>query len=198
MLKVKTAVVLISLVLSPAVALRSQSKPSTPPGPVKYISRFNVVWNTITTVLTEMGLKIESVDRGSGHIATKPYEFITGSLSASELGKLAAPPEVYNNVGWIKGRYVVEVIAEIVQGNESMVTVRVSPQGLKRDLSGKDEWVDWRSNGSIERRLLGRLSVKLLSPVKADDKKGFWDQPVQSIPRPNENPKLSSPQRDKP
>src|SRR5262249_10923481 len=142
--------------------------------------------------------KIDSVDRGNGRIVTKPYEFITGSLSGSELAKLSTAPEGYKDAIWIRGRYKVEVVREIVQGNETMVTVRVYPQGLRRDVSGKEEWMDWQSDGTIERRLLGRLSVKLLSPTKPNEKKGFWDQPAQTIPRPNESPKLSTPQRDKP
>lgn len=178
--------------------LGAQTKPSTPPGPVKYIAKFDMVWNMVMAILTENRLKIESVDRGNGRIVTKSNDFITGTLTASEMGKLATPPATHSNANWIRGRYTVEVVTEIVQGNESMVTVRSTPQALMRDLSGKETWVDWLSNGSIERSILGRLSVKLLSPNKSDDKKGFWDQPAQVIPRPNESPKLSSPQRDRP
>ena len=189
---------ILALLTAGLLSAAAQNKPSTPPDPVKYIARFDVVWNLVMAILTENNFKIDSVDRGNGRIVTKPYEFITGSLSGSELAKLATPPEGYKDAVWIRGRYKVEVVSEIVQGNETMVTVRVYPQGLRRDVSGKEEWMDWQSDGTIERRLLGRLSVKLLSPTKPNDKKGFWDQPAQTIPRPNESPKLSTPQRDKP
>jgi len=193
--RVITGLWLLTLLGSLVAPLAAQNKPSTPPDPIKYIGRFDSIWNTELSVLNEMGLKIETVDRGNGRIISKPYEFITGSLSGSELAKIAHLPEVHANAVWVRGRYTVEVVTEIIQGNENKVTVLVSPQGLKRDLAGKEDWVDWASNGSIERRILGRLSVKLHSPNKGDDKKGFWDQPAQSIPRPNESPRLSTPER---
>jgi hypothetical protein len=186
----------ISLNLSTA----QPNKPSSPPGPVKYLNKFEIVWQTAHRVLDEMGLRIELEDRAKGRIVTKPKDFIAGTVTASELEKIANKPEGANG-DWTKGRYTIEISLEIIQPNETLVMVRPTIQGLKQQIgpTPSSNWVEWPSNGALERRVLGKLSMKLFSPSSKEDKKGFWDQSPQAIPSPKDKPRtVPSPERDRP
>ncbi len=173
------------------------NKPSTLPGPIKFLNKFETVWNAARQVLEDMGFKIELEDRANGKITTKPYEFITGSMTVDELDKVSS----YDGLAtaWLKGRYTIEVVLEILQPNETSAVVHAKIEGLKQDLAGTKTWVERRSTGVVERRILGKLSMKLLSPNKQDTKKGFWDQPPQPIFRPKEAPRpIPTPARERP
>lgn len=191
--------ILIALFLlsCPNWMLGQTNKPSTLPDPIKYLNRFEVVWNAAHDVLNDMELKIELEDRASGRITTKPYEFVSGTVAVSELDKVSTYDGL--NSAWLKGRYSLELLMEIVQPNETSVTVHTKIEGLKQDLTGGKAWVERRSNGTIERRVLGKLSMKLLAPNKTESKKGFWDQPPQPVLKPKEDPRaIPSPARDRP
>ena len=189
----------MAIILLASSFLLAQNKPSIPPDPVKYINKFEIVWETARDILNDLGFKIELEDRARGRIVTKPQELIAGALTASELDKVATKPEALN-ASWLKARYAVEMLVEIVQSSETLVTVRANIEALKRDLSGEESWLACKSNGSLERRILGKLSTKLLSPnLKASEKKGFWDRPPQPVASPKESPRpLPVPDRERP
>ncbi len=173
------------------------SKQATLPGPFKYLNKFETVWTAARQVLEDMGFKIESEDRANGKIVTKPYEFITGSMTVEELDKVSS----YDSLAtaWLKGRYTIEVVLEILQPNETSAAVNAKIEGLQQDLAGNKTWVERRSTGVVERRILGKLSMKLLSPAKEDKKKGFWNQPPQPIFRPKDAPRpIPTPARERP
>jgi hypothetical protein len=90
---------------------------------------------------------------------------------------------------WLKAQYSVEALLEIVSPTETMVTVRTKVEALNRDVDGTEKWVSLDSLGSLERRVLGRISNKLMMGMDAPqtEKKGFWDkspQPVDSRRQP--------------
>lgn len=132
-------------------------------------------------VLEEMGYAIERDDRKEGKITTRPYEFITGSLTASEVDKVAVRQDTLTG-NWIKARQVIETVLEIVSPNETMVTVHANVSALNRDVDGTEEWVPLDSRGTLERRVLGRISVKLMgNDDGVRERKGFWGQKPQPV-----------------
>jgi len=136
-------------------------------------------------VMEDMGFSIERDDRKGGRITTRPYEFITGSLTLSEMEKVAICKDTQGN--WIKARYKTEAVIEIVSPKETLVTINADIEGLRRDVDGTEKWVRMDSLGAVERRVLGRISVKLLgTDAPAESRKGFWGQKPQPVNPPRQ------------
>jgi hypothetical protein len=160
------------------------------PDPVKFINKYDIVANVVYSVFEDMDFRIELDDRKGGRIVTRPYEFITGSLTSSEVNKVAIKKDTLTG-SWLKARYAVEALLEIVSPTETMVTIRTHIEALNRDVDGTEKWVPLESLGTLERRILGRISLKLLGnddPVQ--QRKGFWGQKPQPVdPRTSRFPK---------
>jgi hypothetical protein len=152
------------------------------PDPVKFVNKFDTVANVVHAVLEDMGFKIEMEDRKGGRITTRPYEFIKGSLTSSELSKVAVIKDTATG-SWVKAQYSVETLLEIVSPTQTMVTVRTKMEGLNRDIDGTEKWISLDSLGSVERRILGRISTKLMMGAEPppDERKGFWKKSPQPV-----------------
>jgi hypothetical protein len=174
---------LLSIIFLSTVAAQTP-KPNLP-DPIKFVDKFNKVANVVRAVFEDMDFKIELEDRQGGRIVTRPYEFITGTLTSSEVEKVAVKKETFTG-SWMKARYSAEAIIEIVSPTETMVTVRTKIEALNRDVDGTEKWVPLDSLGTYERRILGKISTMLLGKDESyEEKKGFWDQnpqPVNSRP----------------
>ncbi len=184
----KAWILFILLGFSCVVSVRAQSQKPSLPDPVKFVNKYDVVWNVAHAVLVDMGYTIELEDKKAGRITTKPYEFITGALTSSEVDKVAIKRDTVTGA-WLKARYTVETLLEIVSPTETMVTVRTKMEALNRDVDGSQKWVPLESLGTFEKRILGKMSMKLLgNELPLNNKKGFWDkspQPVDSrTPKP--------------
>jgi hypothetical protein len=155
---------------------------------VTFVYKYDVVWNVVRAVLVDMGYSIELEDKKGGRIVTKPYEFITGALTSSEVDKVATKQDSVTGA-WLKARYTVEAVLEIVSPTKTMVTIRTKMEGLRRELDSSEKWVPLESLGTFEKRILGKISMKLLgNEMQFDTKKGFWDKSPQPVdpraPRP--------------
>jgi hypothetical protein len=172
--------------LGAVFSLNAQPQKPNLPDPVKFLNKFDTVANVVNSVFDEMGLKIELEDRKGGRITTRPYEFITGSLTPSEVSKVAVKSESATG-SWLKAKYSVEALLEIVSPTETMVTIRTKIEALNRDVDATEKWVALDSLGSLERRILGKVSTKLMmGNDPPQEKKGFWNkspQPVERQPR---------------
>ena len=145
------------------------------------MNKFDAVVNAVHSALEDLGLKIELEDRKGGKIVTRPYEFITGSLTPSEVGKVAIKNDTVTG-SWLKAQYSVEALVEIVSPTETMVTIRTKIQALNRDVDGTQKWVTLESLGPIERRVLGKISTKLIAGEdQPGEKKGFWNKSPQPV-----------------
>ena len=165
------------------IALPLNAQPQKPniPDPIKFDNKFDQVANMVRAVFDEMGFSIELDDRKGGRITSRPFEFITGSLTPSEVEKVAILKNTLTG-NWLKPRQSVEVILEIVSPTTTMVTMHASIEALNRDVDGTEKWVPLDSLGTIERRVLGRLSIKLLgNDAPANERKGFWGQKPQPV-----------------
>jgi hypothetical protein len=161
--------------------LHAQSQKRDLPDPVKFINKADIVANVVHAVLDDMGFKIEIEDRKAGKIITRPYEFITGSLTSSEVDKVAVKGDAITG-SLLKAQYSVEAILEIVSPTETMVTIRTKMETLSREVDGTEKWIPLESLGIYERRILGRISAKLLHNDKPlDERKGFWNKGPQPV-----------------
>ena len=170
--------VTLLLISSPLVA---QTERASLPDPVKFVNKFDIVWNVARAVLNDMGYSIELEDKAGGRISTKPYVFVTGSLTPSEIDKVAIKSNTATG-SWVRARYSVKTIMEIVNPRETLVTVRTKMEGLNRDLDGSEKWLPLESLGLFEKRILGKLSLKLMgNELDFENKKGFWDKSPQPV-----------------
>jgi hypothetical protein len=176
----KAALLLVLLLAGPASG-RAQTSKADLPDPVKFVNKFDVVWNVVRAVLDDMGYATELEDKKAGKIISKPYEFITGSLTSSEVDKVAIKNDTITG-SWLKARYTVDALLEIVNPTQTMVTIRTKMEALNRDLDGTEKWVPIDSVGTVEKRILGRISMKLLgNELNLDGKKGFWEKSPQPV-----------------
>lgn len=170
-----------------ALPLAAQTPKPALPDPVKFVTKFDIAWNVVRAVLDGMEHPIELEDKKGGRIVTKPYEFITGSLTSVEVAKVAVNNT--NSGTLLKARYTVEALLEIVSSTETLITIRTKMDALNRELDGTEKWIPLESLGTFEKRILGKISLKLLgSEMQFDQKKGFWDKSPQPVdprkPRP--------------
>jgi len=156
----------------------AQQKPNLP-DPVKFVNKFDMVANAVRAVLKEQ-YDIELEDRQAGIITTRPYEFISGSLTESEMEKIA----INNNPdtgSWLKARYSVETIMEMVSATETLVTVQTQIEALNRGVDGTEKWLPLESVGTYERRILGKISAILMGKEAPKKREGFWGQRPQPV-----------------
>jgi hypothetical protein len=163
-----------------AFSLNAQSQKPNLPDPIKFVNKFDQVANMAHAVFEDMEMKIELDDRKTGKITTRPHEFITGSLTPSEIDKVAIRKDTLTG-NWLKARYSAEAIIEIVSPTETLITINAQIEALNRNVDGTERWVALDSLGAIERRILGRISVKLLGVEAPEPRKGFWGQKPQPV-----------------
>jgi hypothetical protein len=176
----RRVLVALWLVVS-AVPLPAETPKADIPDPIKFINTFDVVGNVVYPVLDDMGFDIELDGRKSGKIITRPLEFITGSLTSSEIEKYAVKNDLPEG-NWLKARYSAEAIMEIVKPAETMVTIRVKIEALNRTIEGKEKWMQLESLGTFEKRILGKISLKLMgNDAPLFQRKGFWGQKPQPV-----------------
>jgi hypothetical protein len=174
------AIMAVLMGIGACFSYAQKPKPNLP-DPVKFLKKYDIVANVVYAVLDEMDFKIELDDRTGGRIPTRPYEFITGALTASEVDKVAVRKDTLSN-NWLKARYSVEALLEVVSPTETMVTIRTKMEALNQDFDGKEVWVPIQSLGVYERRILGKISMKINNNDEpANERKGFWGQRPQPV-----------------
>lgn len=171
-----------------ASPLQAQAQKPNLPDPAKFVNKYDIVWNVVHAILEEMHFSVELEDRKAGRIVTRPSEIITGALTPSEVDKVAIRKDTITG-NWLKAQYSVEALLEIVTPTETMVTIHAKVEALNRDIDGTERWVPLESLGVFERRILGKVSMKLMGN-DLPSKKGFWNKSPQPVdPRPSRIPK---------
>jgi hypothetical protein len=88
-----------------------------------------------------------------GILVSQPYIFTKGAVVAtSELGRYAEITAT-NSRGWTRGRYILIVEVQPIDGNNTNVSVNVKLEGRSDGASGP-EWVTLRSTGIAEEEFL--------------------------------------------
>jgi hypothetical protein len=169
--------------------LHAETQKISLPDPIKFINKFDIVANVVYAVLDDMGFDIELDGRKTGKIVTRPLEFISGSLTSNEIEKYAIKNDIRNG-SWLKARYSVESILEIVSPTETLVTIRTKIEALNQSIDGTEKWMPLDSLGIFEKRILGKISVKLMgNDAPSYQRKGFWSQEPQPVnPRQRKSP----------
>jgi hypothetical protein len=169
--------------------LHAETQKVSLPDPIKFINKFEIVANVAYAVLDDMRFSIELDGRKTGKIVTRPLEFISGSLTSSEIEKYAVKNDIRNG-NWLKARYSVEAIMEIVSPTETLVTIRTKIEALNQNVDGTEKWMPLESLGTFEKRILGKISIKLMgNDAPAFQRKGFWNQKPQPVdPRQPKSP----------
>ncbi|MEJ2109870.1 MAG: hypothetical protein P8Z37_08160 [Acidobacteriota bacterium] len=167
------------IVVLSAGASTAQTDKSNLPDPVKFRNKFDIVANAVRAALKEK-YEIELDDRKAGRITTRPFEFITGSLTPDEVGKVAINKNSPTG-HWLKARNSVEATIEIVSPTETLVTIHTTIEALNRDIDGTEKWVPMESRGVYERRILGKISSILMGKPDGFEREGFWGQSPQPV-----------------
>ncbi len=185
----RTVAGILGIVALTSAVLAQLPKPSLP-DPVKFLNKRDVVMRASRSVLEQLGYKIELEDPQGGRLVTRPYEFVSGALTSSEVDKVAIKSDSITG-SWLRARYVVEAAFDVVSPSETMVTVHTKMEALNRDDNGTEKWVTVQSSGSVEKRVLGKISLKLLgTEPEFKDKKGFWEQKPTPVPTTKKDPSV--------
>jgi hypothetical protein len=169
------AALMVGLMATGVAGWDQAARPSLP-DPITFPNKREVVMRASRAVFEELGYKVELEDVSGGRLTTRPHEFITGSLTSSEVDKVAVKGDTVTGT-WLRARYTVEAVFENTSPTQTMITVRTKMEALNRDLNGEEKYVPLQSLGSVEKRILGKISMKLLgTEPEFKEKKGFWDQ----------------------
>lgn len=134
--------------------------PTPPPIPNPY--RFSVRRDTIIKATEELMrdrkfvLDTAASRPEEGILISQPYVFTKGAVVAtSELGRYAEITES-NSRGWTRGRYILIVEVQPIDGNNTNVSVNVKLEGRSDGVSGA-EWTTLKSTGIAEEEFLTAL-----------------------------------------
>jgi hypothetical protein len=129
------------------------------PPPIPNPYRFSVRRDAIMTAAEELMrdrkfvLDASASRPDEGILISQPYIFTKGAVVAtSELGRYAELTDL-NSRGWTRGRYILIVEVQPIDGNNTNVSVNVKLEGRSDGASGP-EWVTLKSTGVAEEEFL--------------------------------------------
>ncbi|HSR51106.1 MAG TPA: hypothetical protein VLV83_09765 [Acidobacteriota bacterium] len=192
-------VVAALLVTATAVALGAQGrKKHRLPPPLRLFIPFEAAWDgMLETVREDMPVDVGESDKVTGQIITSKRDYIDGPLTESHIAKIGVPVRL-RDATWKQVRYQYVVKIELIAERESVVTVDVDIEALKREFLGQESWVEIQSNGRLETQLLNAFGQRLFgSDFQLEEpKKGFWEHDPSYVPRPEDRvPTIASPER---
>lgn len=168
--------------LSGGVTAAFEESKSIPP-PLRVFIPFEAAWRGMHEVFREKGLQMVEEDRGQGILTSNYIEYISGTLTESHIAKIGLKP-VLTDGDWVKVEYMYDVLIELIEAKETVVTVDARIRALKRDFLGKETWVKIPSNGQRERYLLDEFGKLLFGQLFSLDKSGggLWKLEPSYVP----------------
>ncbi|MBI4446277.1 MAG: hypothetical protein HY645_10255 [Acidobacteria bacterium] len=180
----KSCALWLVLILSFASVPAQVVNDAAVPPPLRIHVPFEAAWTRILELLRDQRkLPLATVDRANGKIITRFFDYNSGPLTGSHIAKIGHKPELIE-AEWVRVQYQVEILLEIVQANELLLTVDANVRALKRPFIGEETWVDIPSNGQLEEELLtefGRMVFGQNFSLK-EPKKGFWQREPAYVP----------------
>lgn len=170
------------------------------PPPLRVYAPVERVWSEMKQVLEDRGTRISREDRARGHILTDYHEYSSGPLTERHMAKIGERPKLLD-AEWVRVKYQFEILIELIQERETLVTVNANIQALKREFFGSESWIDVSTKGRLEERLLTEFGQSLFGQnfTLRVPKKGFWDRDPVYVPDPEERiPKIVGPERPTP
>lgn len=140
------------------------------PNPYRLNSRRDVLVETISNVLKERKILIDEASSrlGDGIIVTQPFIFSKGTvITQSELRRYGVVD--FEDNAWSKGRYVLTIEVQPIDGVQNNVSVNAKVEGLAGSGLGS-EWTNVPSSGLAEEEFLVKL-VEAVTGASPDDPK---------------------------
>lgn len=138
--------------------------------PYKLNSRRDVLVNTIVEVLKDRKMIVDEASSRlrDGIIVTQPYVFAKGAVvTQSELRRYGVLE--FSDNAWSKGRYVLTIEVQPIDGVQNNVLVNAKVEGLAGAGLGS-EWTTVPSSGQAEEDFLVKL-VEAVTGVSPDEPK---------------------------
>jgi hypothetical protein len=136
--------------------------PPPVPNPYRFSARRDAVIKAVEDLMRDRKLVPDTASSkpDEGVLISQPYTFTKGAVVAtSELGRYAEITDA-NSRGWTRGRYILIVEVQPIDGNNTNVSVNVKLEGRSDGASGA-EWVTLRSTGIAEEEFLSALVENL-------------------------------------
>jgi len=182
-MKNKFAMILSSLMLLAGnVAGLTGQKTSMPP-PLRVYIPFEAAWRGMHETLRDQNLQLVQEDQAQGILVSDFVEYSSGTLTKSHIAKIGERPELTDG-DWIRVEYRYDILIELIEAKETIITVNADIRALKRDFLGKETWIPISSNGQRERHLLTEFGQILFGQMFSLDGSGggLWKLEPNYVP----------------
>lgn len=128
------------------------------PNPYRFAARRDVILKAVQDLMLDRKLIADpsASNPDEGILISQPYTFTKGAVVAtSELGRYAQVTDATSR-GWTRGRYILIVEIQPIDGLNTNVSVNMRIEGRSDGPSGP-EWVKLRSTGLAEEEFLSAL-----------------------------------------
>lgn len=132
------------------------------PNPYRFAARRDAIMSAITELMGDRKLIVdEAASRpGEGIVVSQPYTFTKGAVvSQTELGRYANITSETSR-GWTRGRYIITVEVQPIDGNNANVSVNAKVEGRTDGATGA-EWTTLATSGLAEQEFLSALITKI-------------------------------------
>lgn len=167
------------------------------PPPLRVYVSFQSTWNGVLETLKERNLEITRQDQSQGYIATRYWEYTSGPLTENHIAKIGHKPKLPDGE-WVRVEYQLEILVELIQVRETLLTVNANIRALKREFLGPEVWVNVPTNGRLEEDFLTDFGKLIFgeSFTLRTARKGFWQREPSYLPEMEERiPKIVGPER---
>jgi hypothetical protein len=128
------------------------------PNPYRFSVRRDVIVKAAEELMRDRKFVMDTAASkpGEGLLVSQPYTFTKGAVVATaELGRYAEITDT-NGRGWTRGRYILIVEVQPIDGNNTNVSINVKLEGRSDGVSGA-EWTTLKSTGVAEEEFLQAL-----------------------------------------
>jgi len=172
-----------TLLLLPAGLTNAEGEDRAMPPPLRVYIPFEAAWRGMREVFRDQEVQMVEEDQGQGILTSDFIEYSSGTLTKSHISKIGERPGVTDG-DWVRVEYRYDVLIELIEAKETVVTVNADIRALKRDFLGKETWIKIPSNGQRERFLLDEFGKFLFGRMFSLDKSGggLWKLEPNYVP----------------
>ncbi|HEX8920698.1 MAG TPA: hypothetical protein VF766_04435 [Pyrinomonadaceae bacterium] len=137
-------------------------EPPPIPNPYRFSARRDMIVQAAEELMRDRKFVLDTAASKpeEGILASQPYTFTKGAVVAtSELGRYGEITDASAR-GWTRGRYILLVEAQPIDGNNTNVSVNIKLEGRSDGVSGA-EWTTLKSTGLAEEEFLHALIEKI-------------------------------------
>lgn len=177
------SVILGALMLTPAGLADTAGQNGSIPPPLRVYIPCEAAWRGMREVFRDRDLQMVEEDHAQGVLVSDFIEYSSGTLTNSHISKIGEKPRLTDG-DWIRVEYQYDVLIELIEEKETVVTVRANIRALKRDFLGQQTWITIPSNGQREKSLLEEFGILLFGQKFSLNKSGggLWKFEPQYVP----------------